>query len=71
MRRVPLILALLVTGCGYVGDPLPPALNIPVPVADLNAVQRGDQIIIQFTVPQMTTEGWFRSRRIIFRPTPI
>ncbi len=57
LRGVPLILALLVTGCGYVGDPLPPALNIPVPVADLNAVQRGDQIIIQFTVPQMTTEG--------------
>ncbi len=44
-------------GCGYVGDPLPPALNIPVAVRDLSAIQRGDELVIQFTVPQMTTDG--------------
>ncbi len=50
-------LFLLLTGCGYVGDPLPPALNIPVAVTDLTAVQRGDRIVIGFTIPPLTTEG--------------
>jgi len=45
------------TGCGYVGNPLPPALNIPVRVTDLRAAQRGDKIEIEFTLPELTTEG--------------
>lgn len=49
--------ALLLSGCGYVGEPMPPLLRIPVPVTDLAAVQRGTRIVVQFTVPQMTTEG--------------
>ena len=32
--------ALLTTGCGYTGDPLPPLANIPARVLDLAAVQR-------------------------------
>jgi hypothetical protein len=48
---------LLVCNCGYVGEPLPPLLNIPQPVADLAAVQRGSKIIVQFTLPVFTTEG--------------
>jgi hypothetical protein len=44
-------------GCGYIGEPLPPRLNIPQPVADLAAVQRGSKIIVQFTLPRLTTEG--------------
>jgi hypothetical protein len=44
-------------GCGFVGEPLPPLLNIPQPVADLAAVQRGSKIIVHFTLPQLTTEG--------------
>lgn len=57
LRRFAIVLAALLASCGYVGAPLPPALNIPVRITDLNAVERGDQIIIQFTVPRMTTEG--------------
>jgi fibronectin type 3 domain-containing protein len=49
--------ALLFNGCGYVGDPLPPALNIPEKISDLRAVQRGDQLLIDFTIPKLTTEG--------------
>lgn len=49
--------AVVLTGCGYVGDPLPPALKIPVKIEDLAAVQRGDRIIIQFVAPEMTTDG--------------
>jgi hypothetical protein len=44
-------------GCGYVGDPLPPLANVPSPVRDLAAVQRGGRIIVQFTVPVTTTEN--------------
>jgi fibronectin type 3 domain-containing protein len=44
-------------GCGYVGDPLPPLANIPSRVTDLAAVQRGGRIIVQFTIPERTTEG--------------
>jgi hypothetical protein len=51
------IAAALLAGCGYPGEPLPPALNRPVRVTDLNAVQRGGKIYIQFTVPGVTTEN--------------
>jgi hypothetical protein len=44
------------TGCGYVGEPLPPSLNIPARITDLAALQRGSRIIAQFSVPTLTTE---------------
>ncbi len=47
----------LLAGCGYVGDPLPPALNIPKPVEDLRVVQVGDKLLVDFTIPLQTTEG--------------
>lgn len=49
--------AVLLAGCGYVGDPLPPALNIPAPVEDLRVIQRGDKLLIDFTAPALTTEA--------------
>jgi hypothetical protein len=49
-------LAIFLAGCGYIGDTLPPALRRPVRVYDLAAVQRGSNIIIQFTIPKVTTE---------------
>ena len=48
--------ALTLIGCGYVGDPLPPALNIPARVTDVAAVQRGDKLVMTFTAPALTTE---------------
>jgi hypothetical protein len=48
---------LLLSGCGYIGEPLYPLLNIPSRVTDLAAVQRGSAIIFQFTTPVLTTEG--------------
>jgi len=49
--------ALLTTGCGYTGEPMPPLANIPTRVNDLAAIQRGSRIMVQFTVPPRTTEG--------------
>ena len=45
------------TGCGSVGEPLYPALKIPVRVGDLSAVERGEKLDIRFTIPSQTTEG--------------
>ncbi len=48
---------LFLSGCGYVGDPLPPLANIPGHITGLTAVQRGRRILIEFQVPTETTEG--------------
>jgi hypothetical protein len=47
----------LVAGCGSIGEPLYPALNIPTKITDLVAVERGDQIAIYFNIPALTTDG--------------
>jgi hypothetical protein len=49
--------AILLAGCGYIGEPLPPALNIPQRVLDLRTLQYGDRIVIDFTIPPLTTEN--------------
>jgi fibronectin type 3 domain-containing protein len=51
------VVAAALTGCGYVGDPLPPALNIPQPIHDLRVLQRGDELVLDFTAPSLTTEA--------------
>jgi len=48
---------LLLAGCAYVGDPLPPALNIPERVTDLRLFQQGTKVRIGFTIPDLTTDG--------------
>jgi len=55
--RLALPLVLLLTGCGYVGDPQPPALHIPMRIDDLSIFQRGDTLRLTFTLPKLTTEG--------------
>lgn len=59
MRRpwVVVAAALFSAGCGSVGSVLPPALHIPRLVTDLSAVERGDKIVVQFTVPTRTNEN--------------
>jgi hypothetical protein len=52
----PLVAAAALTGCGYVGDPLPPALNLATRVTDLRAVEFGDKVLIDFTIPELTTD---------------
>lgn len=60
MRAGPLAIALalaLWSSCGYIGEPLPPLLNIPSRVTDLSAIERGSKILVQFSTPPLTTEG--------------
>lgn len=49
--------ALLLCGCGYVAEPLPPLMNIPGRGENLTAIQRGGNIIAHVTLPVYTTEG--------------
>ena len=48
---------MLLLGCGYPGPVLPPSPEIPPPVVDLAAVERGDKIIITFHTLARTTDN--------------
>ncbi len=52
-----LVSVLLLASCGYIADPLPPSAQIPQAVGDLTAVQRGDKIVLHFTLPRTNTDG--------------
>lgn len=53
-----LLCAYLVTaGCGVPGDPTPPSPPIPKAVTDLAAFQRGDGVLLTFTLPNKSTRG--------------
>jgi hypothetical protein len=47
----------LLAGCGYPGEPKPPTLEIPSRVTDLRAAEYGGNILVEFTLPALTTEG--------------
>jgi hypothetical protein len=47
---------LFLWGCGYIGEPLPPLLNVPGR-GEVAAVQRGANIIAHVILPTLTTEG--------------
>jgi hypothetical protein len=51
------LLSTLLTNCGYPGPVLAPLLDIPMPVPYVNAIEYGDKIIVEFTLPDLTTEG--------------
>ena len=53
---LPLTAWLILAGCGYVGEPLAPALNMPQKPANLRVVESGENIVIEFTIPDRTTE---------------
>jgi fibronectin type 3 domain-containing protein len=54
---VPLLAAALLSACGYVGPPMPPALDIPVTITDFRAWEYGNNIEFEFTLPAKTTEN--------------
>jgi hypothetical protein len=58
MKRLMLTTAAFASlwGCGYIGEPMPPALKIPLAVQNLRVVQYGDRLVVDFTIPSLTTE---------------
>lgn len=52
-----LVITCFLAGCGNVGDPLPPLIQIPVPVSDLAAYQFGKLIKLSWTLPKLNTDG--------------
>jgi hypothetical protein len=64
VRRALLLAAAVWSGCGYVGEPLPPLLNIPMRVSDLTARQTGARLRIEFSVPPLNTEGEVMKRPV-------
>ena len=51
------ILLAALTSCGYIGDPLPPSLEIPVSVTNLRATQVSDKLVVRYSQPLLTTEN--------------
>jgi len=49
-------IAMAIAGCGTPGAPLPPSLNLPVPVTDLEAERAGNQVTLTWTMPRRTTD---------------
>jgi hypothetical protein len=48
--------ALLATGCGTPGAPLPPSLKLPDPVTNLSASRTGNQVSLTWTMPRRNTD---------------
>ncbi len=59
--------ALALAGCGMPGAPLPPSLNLPVPVTDLSAVRTGPQVALAWTMPTKTTDKVLLKGNIVVR----
>jgi hypothetical protein len=52
----PLLIITLWSGCASSAPPLPPSLQLPVPVTDLRAVRKGDKVYLAWTPPTQTTD---------------
>lgn len=52
-----LLLLFLTAACGRIGEPLPPLIRIPEPIADLTVRQQGGEVILGWTLPHLNTDG--------------
>jgi len=50
------LLSLAFCACGTPGAPLPPSLNLPIPVDDLTASRRGNKVDLDWTLPHKNTD---------------
>ncbi|HVX66800.1 MAG TPA: hypothetical protein VHA11_09375, partial [Bryobacteraceae bacterium] len=48
---------LAASSCGYVGEPEPPSLKIPVQISDLAVTERAGTLVITFTAPSLATDN--------------
>jgi hypothetical protein len=54
---VALALAIVLVGCGKDGVPLPPEIRVAERTVDLTAFQEGDEAVLRWSYPTMTTSG--------------
>src|SRR5579864_594777 len=47
---------LVLVACATIAPPQPPSLNLPKAPTDLRAVRKGDQVILTWTIPRVTTD---------------
>ena len=52
-----ILLLILLTACGKVGDPLPPFIRTPEAVKDLNVTQNGYDLVLNWTNPPRYIDG--------------
>jgi hypothetical protein len=57
LMGVCLVLAAVFSGCGKEGAPLPPEIRVAERTADLTAFQEGDESVLRWSYPSMTTAG--------------
>ena len=50
------VLLVATSGCGTPGAPMPPSLDLPKPVEDLQVSRRGDVVTLSWTLPHETTD---------------
>ena len=50
------IAPLVLVGCAAMGPPRPPSLKLPKPPTDLRAARKGDNVVLTWTVPSLTTD---------------
>ncbi len=55
----------LLAGCGSVGAPAPPSLNLPTPVQNLSAMRKENSVQLTWTMPARTTD-----RVVLKHPVP-
>ena len=51
------LFSVILGGCGYAGEPKPPALGRPLRVTNLSAIERGSKIVVTFMMPVETTDA--------------
>ena len=52
-----MVLAISLCSCGKQGPPLPPEIRVAERTTDLTAFQEGDNAVLQWSYPSMTTDG--------------
>src|ERR1700741_2758734 len=51
-----LITPLMFTACATIGPPQPPSLELPKPPSDVHAARKGNQVVLTWTAPSLTTD---------------
>jgi hypothetical protein len=51
------LLPIVLAGCGQTGAPLPPSLQLPIPVSDLTAARVANRVTLKWTMPHRTTDN--------------